>query len=175
MNPEIANFDVITVVMEDEFEVMFASGLPNHILNEEVASLPETDDLNPEVILGEYAGEIEKKLEAAFSHDEGLVKIAGRWFPRGLLVDVSEGQLNLAEAVLDMAQGEPQPTSALLKDVELPAGINPKLAEFSLNGALQSDERFDEVGPAGEVLWCLRRLEPDGVREVPSIPPVFEN
>ncbi len=112
---------------------------------------------------------IEKKLQAAFgAEDSGLVQIAGRWFPRGLLVDVTEGQLNLAEAVLDIAQGEPQPTSALLKDVDLPATINPKLAEFSLNYALQDDERFDEVGPAGQVLWCLRRLEPDGVREVPS-------
>jgi hypothetical protein len=45
--------------------------------------------------------------------------------------------------------------------------LNPKLAEFSLNLALQEDERFDEVGPAGEVLWCLRRLEPEEVREAP--------
>jgi len=50
----------------------------------------------------------------------------------------------------------------------LPSGVNPKLAEFSLNNALQDDERFDEVGPAGQILWCLRRLEPDYVREVPS-------
>jgi hypothetical protein len=52
--------------------------------------------------------------------------------------------------------------------VDLPTNVNPKLAEFSLNHALQDDPRFDEVGPAGEVLWSLRRLEPDGVREVPS-------
>ena len=50
----------------------------------------------------------------------------------------------------------------------MPEGVNPKLAEFSLNLALQEDERFDEVGPAGEVLWCLNRLEPEGVREIPS-------
>ena len=53
------------------------------------------------------------------------------------------------------------------EDVELPEGVNPKLAEFSLNLALQEDGRFDEVGPAGEVLWCLQRLEPENVREVP--------
>jgi len=45
--------------------------------------------------------------------------------------------------------------------------VNPKLVEFSLNFALQEDSRFDEVGPAGQVLWCLRRLEPDFVRNVP--------
>jgi hypothetical protein len=49
----------------------------------------------------------------------------------------------------------------------MPEGVNPKLAEFSLNLALQEDDRFDEVGPAGQVLWCLRRLEPQEVREVP--------
>ena len=49
----------------------------------------------------------------------------------------------------------------------MPSGVNPKLAEFSLNFALQEDPRFDEVGPAGEVLWCLKRLEPDGVQNVP--------
>jgi hypothetical protein len=92
--------------------------------------------------------------------------VAG-WFPRALLVDVNQGHLNLAEAVLDMAGGEPLPASELLKDVELPEGVNPKLAEFSLNLALQEDGRFDEVGPAGEVLWCLQRLEPENVREIP--------
>jgi hypothetical protein len=66
-----------------------------------------------------------------------------------------------------MAGGEPLLTSALLKDVALPEGVNPKLAEFSLNYALQEDDRFDEVGPAGQVLWCLRRLEPAEVRDVP--------
>jgi len=66
-----------------------------------------------------------------------------------------------------MTGGEPLPTSSLLKDVALPEGVNPKLAEFSLNLALQEDNRFDEVGSAGQVLWCLRRLEPQEVREVP--------
>ena len=167
VNPEAGEFDVITVALADGSEKMLAAGLLNHVLNEERGTAVEAENLNVESILSENGIEIEKKLEAAFSKDEGLVKIAGRWFPRGLLVDVNEGHLNLAEAALDMAQGEPQPTSALLKIVDFPAGINPKLAEFSLNYALQNDNRFDEVGPLGEVLWCLRRLEPDGVRNVP--------
>lgn len=167
VNPETGPFDVISVVMEDGSEQLFASSLAQHTLNDESTAASKVDDFNLNAILKENGAQIEKKLEAAFAEDDSLVKIAGRWFPRGLLVDVNQGQLNLAEAVLDMAQGEPQPTSALLKDVELPAGVNPKLAEFSLNYALQDDERFDEVGPAGQVLWCLRRLEPEGVREVP--------
>jgi hypothetical protein len=100
--------------------------------------------------------------------DEDLVKIAGRWFPRALLVDVNVGHLNLSEAVLEEANGTPLPTSALIEQVELPANVNPKLVEFSMNYSLQEDGRFDEVGPAGEVLWCLKRLEPEAVQEVPE-------
>ncbi|MDQ2690941.1 MAG: hypothetical protein M3Y68_02795, partial [Chloroflexota bacterium] len=137
-----------------------------HTLNDQPVTV-EDDEFDTEEIKRLYGSLIEKKLEAAFGVDDEIVRIAGRWFPRALLIDVNVGHLNLAEAVLDMAGGEPLPTPALLKDVSLPEGVNPKLAEFSLNLALQEDERFDEVGPAGQVLWCLRRLEPQEVQEVP--------
>jgi len=166
VNPEIGNFNVLTVELEDGSERLFASGIATHALNDPPVIVPE-ETVEPDEILQAFAGVLEKKIEAAFKEDGQLVKIAGRWFPRALLVDVNVGNLNLAEAVLDMSGGEPLPTSALLKDVSLPEGVNPKLAEFSLNFALQEDERFDEVGPAGQVLWCLRRLEPAEVREVP--------
>lgn len=166
-NPSVSDFDVLIVEMDDSTERMFAARLASHILNDAPLSAPESDEVRSALILREHGGVVEKKLEAAFKSDEGLVKIAGRWFPSALLIDINQGQLNLAEAVLDMSGGEPLPTEALMKDIELPAGVNPKLAEFSLNYALQDDDRFDEVGPAGQVLWCLRRLEPDYVREVP--------
>jgi hypothetical protein len=169
VNPSVSDFDVISVAMDDGSERMFAANLGSHFLNEVPVSAPESDEMNSASILrdAQRGDLIEKKLEAAFSADAGLVKIAGRWFPRALLIDINQGQLNLAEAVLDVAGGEPLPTEALMKDIELPAGVNPRLAEFSLNYALQGDERFDEVGSAGQVLWCLYRLEPDFVREVP--------
>ena len=166
MNPEVGNFDVLTVAFEDNTERLFASNLALHILNEEPAPV-EDDGFDADAILRTHGHTLEKKIESAFRSDDEVVKIAGRWFPRALLVDVNVGNLNLAEAVLDMSGGEPLPTSALLKDVSLPEDVNLKLAEFSLNLALQEDERFDEVGPAGKVLWCLHRLEPDEVRDVP--------
>jgi len=167
VNPSTDNFDVLTVAMDDHSERLFAANMESHFLNETPIPLPERDEMNPALILKEHGDLIEKKLEAAFALDDGLVKIAGRWFPRALLIDIGQGQLNLAEAVLDVSGGEPLPTEALIKEIELPEGINPKLAEFSLNYALQCDERFDEVGPAGQILWCLYRLEPDFVREIP--------
>ncbi len=168
VNPELGAFDVLTVEMENGAQKLFAAGLESHNLNEVPVLDESASGLDPEAVAHEFGALLEKKLEAAFSADDGLVRIAGRWFPRSLLLDINTGHLNLAEAVLDMAGGEPLPTSALMKDLELPAGVNHKLAEFSLNYALQEDSRFDEVGPAGKVLWCLERLEPEGVRTVPA-------
>jgi hypothetical protein len=165
-NPEIGAFKVLAVDMEDGSQRLFASGLAHHELNDKPL-VAENNGFDAEAILREHGKNIEKKLESALQADDQLIRIAGRWFPRALLVDVNVGNLNLAEAVLDMSGGDPLPTSALLKDVALPEGVNPKLAEFSLNLALQEDGRFDEVGPAGEVLWCLKRLEPEEVRNVP--------
>ncbi|HEX2620520.1 MAG TPA: hypothetical protein VHL11_10240, partial [Phototrophicaceae bacterium] len=42
------------------------------------------------------------------------------------------------------------------------------LQVFSMNYALKDDERFDEVGPAGQVLWYLTRQEPEEVRQTPA-------
>jgi hypothetical protein len=66
-----------------------------------------------------------------------------------------------------MAGGEPLSAASLMEQIDLPRDANAKLTEFSLNHALQEDGRFDEVGPAGQVLWCLRRLEPEEVQNTP--------
>jgi hypothetical protein len=165
-NPSLGGFDVIAVQFEDASERLFASRLAVHVLNEEADST-RSDNFDIASVLQTHGPALEARLESTLQTDENIVRIAGRWFPRALLIDVGVGQLNLAEAVLDISGGEPLPTSALIKDISLPAGVNPKLAEFSVNLALQEDGRFDEVGPAGEVLWLLRRLEPEEVRSVP--------
>jgi hypothetical protein len=82
-------------------------------------------------------------------------------------VDINVGHLNLAEAVLDMAGGGPMDTPSLMSQLDLPDDVSPSLIEFSLNLALQEDPRFDEVGPSGEVLWFLEKVEPEDVRSVP--------
>lgn len=168
-NPDLGDFAVLTVEIGSE-ERYFAAGLEHHRLNEQEQIVQEEGELlQVEFVLKKYGAMLEERLEQSLRADGSLVLIAGRWFPRALLLDINAGQLNLAEAVLDVAGGEPLPTSALMKDIELPQGINPSLAEFSLNYALQEDPRFDEVGAAGQVLWCLERLEPEGVRQ----PPLF--
>lgn len=168
INPETAPFDVIEVRFEDGSERSFASGLQDHDLNRESDEAPD-ESQDPAALVAEFSPDVEHKLEAALRADGNLVRIAGRWFPRALLLDIGIGQLNLTEAILEVAGGEPMSTPTLMEQVELPAGVNPRLVEFSLNYALQEDLRFDEVGPAGEVLWCLRRAEPEDVQNVPAV------
>lgn len=167
-NPELPAFSVIDVTFQNGDKRAFASDLQEHALNQPVSIAVEDPLLSPDWVMKKYGQKIMSSITEALEANEDLVRIAGRWFPRALLVDVNIGHLNLAEAVLDMEGGGPLPTKAILDQIELPSDSNLKLTEFSLNLALQEDGRFDEVGPSGEVLWFLRRLEPAPVQEPPS-------
>jgi hypothetical protein len=166
-NPDIGRFDVIRVDFEDGDHREFAAGLGDHALNQAPAVQVEEENLTTGYVLENYLDELVDGLEQGLEDNLDFVRIAGRWFPRALLVDINIGHLNLAEAVLDMAGGGPLPTSALLEQIEISTNVNPKLLEFSMDLALQEDERFDEVGASGEVLWFLQRLEPAEVLEPP--------
>ncbi|RMF46360.1 MAG: hypothetical protein D6755_06670 [Anaerolineae bacterium] len=167
-NPDLGTFSVIEVAFASGEHREFAADYPDHPLNNppEVATGEEFD---PQHIIATYGDALLQALQEGLQAHPDFVRIAGRWFPRALLVDINIGHLNLAEAVLDMAGGGPLPTSEIIKQIELTANATPKLLEFSLDLALQEDERFDEVGPAGDVLWYLRRLEPEGVITQPLV------
>jgi hypothetical protein len=166
-NPDLGEFEVIQVAFEDGDKREYAAGMLDHRLNEPVKIVEDETTLDPEYVLRNYQETMIEALEEGLQANQDFVRIAGRWFPRALLVDINIGHLNLAEAVLDMAGGGPLPTQALLEQIEIPSNVNPKLLEFSMDLALQEDERFDEVGATGEVLWFLRRLEPEPVLEPP--------
>ena len=162
-NPEIGPFEVVRVMAEGG-EREFAARLENHKLNTiPLETLMGASDRSPEQIFLEHRSSILNHLEMRLGNNPEIAKIADRWFPRSLLIDISHGHLNLAEAVLDVAGGGPLPTSALLEHIELPANVDPRLASFSLEYALYKDERFEEIGPAGEMAWFLKRLEPPEV------------
>jgi hypothetical protein len=165
-NPEIGEFKVINVDFEEGGKREFASGIEDHLLNEPFETVLSDTMLADEVL--ENSGDlIEQRITEGLSEHEEFVRIAGRWFPRALLVDVNIGHLNLAEAVLDMNGGGPLSTEEIIDGVELTSDVNPKLIEFSMDLALQEDERFDEVGPAGIVSWFLKAMEPEEVQETP--------
>ncbi len=165
-NPALGQFSVIQIEFEDGKQHEFAAGIEDHVLN----IPPETtqaDSLSLDVVVSSYSQELIKQIDLGLIDQEEFVQIAGRWFLRALLVDVNDGHLNLAEAVLDMNEGGPLATSELVKDIDLPGDVNKNLIEFSLDHALQEDPRFDEVGPAGIVAWYLKGLEPESVQETP--------
>lgn len=168
-NPDLPPFKIIRVDFESGEQHEFASELPDHILNDPPSINQEDELLDSQSVLLAYGDELSSRLEEGLNDHTDFVRIAGKWFPRALLIDINVGQLNLAEAVLDIAGGGPLSTSAILNQVDIPSSANPKLVEFSFDLALQEDMRFDEVGPAGETLWYLNRLEPEEVREVPSV------
>lgn len=169
-NPELGEFDVLTVDFGEGRPLrQFAARLAKHKLNDFVAGGADGESpvRTPEELAKEVGPVVWPKIEARFRVKGDVVRLANRWFPRALLVDINEGHLNLAEAVLDMAGGGPLPTTALLPYLDLPSTINDKLKTFSLDYILQSDPRFDEVGPAGQVLWFLRSKEPPEVVNTP--------
>jgi hypothetical protein len=167
-NPDIGNFEVVRVKFDNQETREFASNIQDHILNKpQEISIAETS-LDVDSVLSNYGEKLLQIIDSDLVKNQEFVRIAGKWFPRTLLVDINVGHLNLAEAMLDMAGGGPLPTKVLLEQVGLTSNTNSKLVEFSLDHALQEDPRFDEVGPAGEILWFLNRLEPESVLQVPS-------
>ncbi len=166
-NPGMAPFGVIDVDFGGGKVRSFASKLVDHSLNNPIDVTESNPELDPQWVIQKYGNSITACLSQKFTSLPDLVQIAGAWFPKSLLVDVNIGYMNLAEAVLEMEGGGPLNTCAILEQVELPTDTNQKLTEFSMNYALQEDERFDEVGPSGETLWFLRKLEPDAVQNPP--------
>ena len=167
-NPEIGDFSIIKINFPTGGSREFASNLTDHPLNQITISLTEEADLDLESIFSTYKTNISNLLLEKLHSNQDLVQIAGYWFPRSLLIDINIGYLNLAEAVLEMSDGGPLSTPAIIEQIELPIDSNLMLTEFSLNLALQEDPRFDEVGSAGNTLWFLHRCEPENVRKRPK-------
>ncbi|MBI4731084.1 MAG: hypothetical protein HY781_02955 [Chloroflexi bacterium] len=167
INPSVGEFEVIEVEFDGGLKKKFAARLDDHKLNHPAEAPAEDETLDLAKVISVHGADLETAIAKGLRADDNLAQIAGRWFPRALLMNVNVGHLNLAEAVLDEAAGKPLTTGALIEQVALPGTENKNLVEFSMNYALQEDGRFDEVGPAGEVLWCLKRLEPADVQQIP--------
>lgn len=166
-NPEHDAFSVINVSLDDGRELEFVAELQSpHLLNEAVYISAE--DVTADSLYADYGRKVKSVLREVLESDEQFLTVAHQWFLSDLLMDVSLGQLNIAEALLDMAGGGPLETAAFLDDMELPAEISEPLQLFSLEYALICDARFDEVGPSGHALWYLHDMEPQAVLETPS-------
>ncbi|MGC9349215.1 MAG: hypothetical protein ACP5JG_13810 [Anaerolineae bacterium] len=167
-NPEYEPFSVIAVKpSEGEAREFVAELTQEHPLNE--ATYLPGEEITVDDIVNIYADEVRDELFQALETHEQFVNVAYMWFVRALLVEISPGQLNIAEALLDMEDGGPARTSDILEQIDLPDEISRELQLFSLEYALLRDHRFDEVGPAGYALWYLQDLEPAEVQETPPL------
>lgn len=177
-NPEYGAFGVMTVVFDDSSlntgsePRAFAMGYePDHKLNsagENGDGLPAAETVSAEQVLqSDVFDVVVERVGEALAENETLLNVAGMWFPEDLMVETNDGHMHLAEAVLDMFEGGPLTTAQVLENIGGLGGAPQELQVFSMNFGMNLDDRFDEVGPAGEVLWFLRRMEPEQVQETP--------
>ena len=136
INPALGNFTVITVAFEDGSKKDYASGLEAHKLNKYDYDNPDQNLLDPKYVSRKYGRRIAKNIASVLSENDDLVRIGNFWFPQALLTDVNPGYLNLAEAVLEMAEGQPMHTEEILEQLEYPMDSNPELTVFSFNYAM---------------------------------------
>ena len=171
-SPDHGDFTAIQVQFEGKDQIReFASGLRGeHKLNRakgEVGLLASKDLLPGEQLYELYGSGVEEKLGASLQQHEEFVQFGTNWFLRELLVDVHVGQMNIAEALIEI-KSRPLPTAELLQDLDLPQEVAEEIRVLSLNRALEADERFDNVGDSGRTVWYLRRLTPEPVVSPPA-------
>ncbi len=172
-NHEYGDFKVMRVLFDDEQVAReFAADLKtDHKLKfeeDEAYPLPGENEFTAEEVLEANGEDIINDLEQMLVESRSLAYVGKKWFPRDLLIDVDEGSQHLADAVLDMANGGPLTTEAILEGMGGIGNAPHSLQVFSMNYALKDDDRFDEVGPAGQVMWYLSRKEPEAVRQIPA-------
>ncbi len=169
-NPRMPPFRVITVSFGDGSTREYAAAYDQpHPLNE-LKSVPTgAADESPEEIYARFGKSIEYKLTARLRSDKEFVEHEGYWLLRGLLADVNVGFLNIAEAAIEQnnsAMTTPELARVLELDVE---GAKRETVLFSLDYALERDERFVDVGSAAETRWYLERLVPPDVLSIPRV------
>lgn len=166
-NPEYEPFSVLQVQTEDgprEFTAELSAGHPL----DEATYLP-TNDISPEETWKKYGLRVQMLLGERLRQDTNFTIVGDQWFVRDLIMSVPPVQLNIAEAMLDMAGGGAIVTQVFINEMEFPPEIPAALQAFSLEYAMLRDRRFDEVGPADQALWYLRSMEPSEVLEIPRL------
>ncbi len=172
-NPEHGEFDVIAVQFEGEEALReFAANLKTpHKLNrgDGEADLWGAANLTPPEELCKAHGERVRQLllEALRQPGAEFVSYDDQWLLQGLLAEVHVGHLNLAEALIEVKR-QPLSVQQLLTELGLPVEVPESIKTFSLNVALQQDERFDLVHSRDGIRWFLRRMEPADALSIPK-------
>ncbi len=169
-NPDYGNFTVISVDFNGGKRREFASALSvDHKLNTDTLTNIEDLKPDPDKIYQRHKRILTPIIVDALKQNEDMLFIAKRWFLKSLLLEMDLGFLNLSEAILDMSNGGPMLTKDIADAIGFGTDANPILQTVSLDYGLSKDTRFDEVGPAGQVLWFLRSMEPKEIHEPPAL------
>lgn len=177
-NTLYGDFDVVSIAFDDDDlnpdndYREFASRLQTeHKLSGIDAHNPfATDEMpDPQALLEAEDRHILRVVHEALVANDVLERVAGYWFPKDLVMEFDIGTLHLSEAVLDMNGGGALSTQEIIEQIGGLGEAPMSLQVFSLNVALKGDDRFDEVGPAGQVRWYLNRMEPEMVRQKPAL------
>jgi hypothetical protein len=167
-NPEHGEFSVITVEFQGNGSKAssaqvrtFAADLrgPHKLAFSDELSWESEFSISSDDLYARYGGLVERLLEDRLQAEPDYWSFRGKWLPAAVGVDIHVGLLNIAEALIDI-QGEPLETSAIMVELDLPEEVPTPIKEFSLNRALSTDKRFDDVGAIDRVRWGLRRWEP---------------
>ncbi len=168
-NPQYGAFNVATVDINGKKREFAADLQAEHSLNVDEADLMATMlNIDAEELFDLYSHLVEKKLVKRLEESTEWIRLGQEWFLKALMMDINVGHLHLAEAILEINEGGPLPPQEIIPHLDLDSSIDVSVKRFSLNYAMLQDGRFDEIAPTGEVLWFLRRLEPDGVKETPE-------
>lgn len=169
-HPEYGEFTVIGVDFKKGGGQIreFASDFPHsHPLNDGDQSVSALQGaMSPEEIYHAYSDTIQAKVRSAFNSNEEFVKFHDKYFLSGLIVDFHEGLFNIADAAIDINQG-PLGIDPLIEQMGLGDEGITDILRFSVSYRLANDERFEDVGPSGQSLWYLERLQPPEARHKP--------
>lgn len=168
-NPEEGNFNVLSVEINGKMREFAADYASPHPLNDANGSdIAEMLDLDADALYEEFGPLVVDTIYDMLTEHPDFVELDSMWFVKSLLLDINVGHLHLSEAILEMNEGGPMQVDDLLVHLELDPAIDESVQRFSLNYALAHDDRFEDVGGEGRILWFLRRLEPEDVKTTPG-------
>jgi hypothetical protein len=170
-HPEYGTFTVIAVDFANggsprEFVSSFKH---SHSLNiDEDQSLANLQGLmSPEELYQAYKDPVCSKVHAALDANEDFVEFHDQFFLHDLLPEFHEGLFNIADAAIDI-NNAPLSIDALIAQMGLSDDQEiTDVMRFSVSYQLANDDRFDDVGPTGQVLWYLERIQPSEAHQPP--------
>jgi len=171
-HPKYGGFKVLEVSLENstgtrEFVADFSH--PEALNIGDAQSLADLQGLlSPDELFETYRDTIEPRLKEVLDSNNDFVEFHDQYFLRDLLVEFHEGLFNIADAAIDI-NNKPLSVDALIEQMGLTDGEEiTDLLRFSVSCRLAEDERFDDVGATGQVLWYLERLEPPEAHHRPQ-------